>query len=146
MSGKDNKRANTTAKDKFKPLHDDPYDYDACNITASITWLPDDGEPGGRQMVMFVQNHQDKPIYHFCRENELPFEQIIDKMAEMLEQLKAELPERKVEMLKRKSGKKKKTSVSSTSTGTAVTSAPMELIKNGNKTIKQPVDDQLALW
>ena len=46
-------------KKKFKPLRDDPYDYQSCVISAILSWTPNDGDPMGRQFVIAVRNHQD---------------------------------------------------------------------------------------
>jgi len=141
-------------EEKFKALADDPYTYDACVISASISWMPEDGDPAGRQMVISVRNHLDQPIMRFYRENELPFEQSLDVIGAMLQELETDMPNRKMAKLKAIAGKKKNKSkpasgsaVSSTSDGKVIsTSTPIQVRKNGSKTTTEVLDVQQSLF
>ncbi|MDX9863213.1 MAG: hypothetical protein RBT34_00255 [Anaerolineaceae bacterium] len=131
-------KPDTTEKKKFKPLTEDPYTYADCIISATINWMPEDGEPGGRQMVIAVRNHQDQPIVRFCREAELSLEDIPELLGDMLNQLREDMPNRKMAMLEAKANEKKKKSPAPAATaepeGTIIsTSTPFEITKNGSK-------------
>ncbi|MCD4673346.1 MAG: hypothetical protein K8R77_11850 [Anaerolineaceae bacterium] len=128
------------AEEKFKPLTEDPYTYDACVVSASIHWMPEDGDSAGRQMVISVRNHLDQPMMRFYRENELPFEQILNVVDAMLQELQADMPNRKMAKLKAVADKKKRkkrpapVSTSTQAQGTVIsTSTPFEITRNGKK-------------
>ena len=56
--------------------------------------MPDDGDPAGRPVVVGVRNHADAPIVALTRLSTLgPLPQLV---TELLDRLRAELPERKI--------------------------------------------------
>jgi hypothetical protein len=72
---------------------EDPYDFDHCTIQIGLQLLPDDGDPAGRAIVIGVRNHADAPIVALTRLATLgPLPQVV---TELLERLRADLPERK---------------------------------------------------
>ncbi len=72
---------------------EDLYDMRHCTITLVLQFLPEDGSPQGRQVLIGVSNPTDPPIIEALRQNELgPLPPALDKL---LEQLAARLPELK---------------------------------------------------
>ena len=72
---------------------EDPYDFDRCTIQIGLQLLPDDGDPAGRAVVIGVRNHVDAPIVTLTRLATLgPLPQVV---TELLDRLRADLPERK---------------------------------------------------
>jgi hypothetical protein len=62
-------------------------------IKIGLQLLPDDGDPAGRAVVVGVRNHTDAPIVALTRLATLePLPQLVN---ELLNRLRAELPERK---------------------------------------------------
>lgn len=75
-------------------LADDPYEYSRAQISATITWLPDDGNEHGRAVVIGVRSHQDMPAIRMYREDDfLPSE----PLAGMLEELRARMAQKSLE-------------------------------------------------
>ena len=73
---------------------EEPYDFDRCTIQIGLQLLPDDGDPAGRPVVVGVRNHADAPIVALTRLSTLgPLPQVV---TELLDRLRAELPERKI--------------------------------------------------
>jgi hypothetical protein len=73
---------------------EEPYDFDRCTIQIGLQLLPDDGDPAGRPVVVGVRNHADAPIVALTRLSTLgPLPQLV---TELLDRLRAELPERKI--------------------------------------------------
>src|SRR5689334_2253660 len=80
--------------DELATVERESYEFDRCTLTISLQLLPTDGDPGGRRVLVGVRNHLDQPIIKAVREAELgPLPSVI---AELLEQLKADLPSRQV--------------------------------------------------
>lgn len=50
---------------------DDPYEWDKCQITLTITYLPDDGNDQGRMVIFSGRTHMDTPVFHYFREGEV---------------------------------------------------------------------------
>ncbi len=82
---------------------DDPYEWDKCNITLALTFLPEDGQPGGRIVAIAVHNHRDAPLVGSCRLDELgPLPRPISLL---LEELRAQLPARAMAKAQKDSAK-----------------------------------------
>lgn len=126
------------AEEKFKTLDNDPYTYEGCVISANISWLPSDENPAGRQIVVSVRNHLEAPIFRFYTESTLPFENILDVLGEMLQELREALPERQVAKLQEQANKTKK-KPSSLSGRVISTSTPLKITKVGGKTVTTPI-------
>jgi hypothetical protein len=85
------------ANDK-KLIVDDPYDFDRCQISLTVTWLPNDGDPNGRQVIVSVRNHLDAPIVRQYRDIDIALGEPFDGL---LRELKEQLPQRLNEKYKR---------------------------------------------
>ena len=85
--------ASVPAPAKREAKVEEPYDFDRCTIQIGLQLLPDDGDPAGRAVVVGVRNHTDAPIVVLTRLATLePLPQLVN---ELLNRLRAELPERK---------------------------------------------------
>jgi cell division septation protein DedD len=73
-------------------VEEDAYEFDKCLITVAMGFMPDDGDPNGRLVMLGVRNHQDEPILSTCRLNDLM--PLPDPIQQLLEQLKDQLPAR----------------------------------------------------
>ena len=83
----------TSTPAKSEVAVEEPYDFDRCTIQIGLQLLPDDGDPAGRPVVVGVRNHADAPIVTLTRLSALgPLPQLV---TELLDRLRAELPERK---------------------------------------------------
>ncbi len=81
------------------PLLADPYDYAHCQITATITWLPSDDHPQGREVVLAVRNHEDPPLMRVYRATQL--EGLLeDTLEELLAELRRQLPARQLSKMR----------------------------------------------
>ena len=67
--------------------------WERSNITLTIQFFPNDGNPKGRHVSIGVVNNQDTPILKFVRASELAME-FSGPVADALDALRAELPER----------------------------------------------------
>ena len=91
-----------------KGIEEEPYRFEMCTITVMLTFLPDDGDPQGRQVIVGCRSHLDAPDVCVYREQEIQgnLEEIVN---EVLEEIRGKLPQRHVEKLRRESQKGKKT-------------------------------------
>lgn len=80
-------------EDDLAPVEREPYEFDQCTITVGLQFLPADGNPAGRQVLIGVRNHLDQPMIKAVRESELG--QLPLEVNQLLEQLKADLPARR---------------------------------------------------
>ena len=81
--------------EESKPVNvveQDPYNFDQCLITIALALMPDDGNPEGRPVMLGVRNHQDEPLMGTCRLSDLM--PLPDPVQQLIEQLKADLPQR----------------------------------------------------
>lgn len=68
-----------------------PYDWEKCTVRFSITFLPGDGDEGGRQIILGCNTHRDPPLIETIREAGLGT--LPPVIAGMLEELKRRLPQ-----------------------------------------------------
>ncbi len=54
-----------------QPSQNEPYEWEKCTVRLSITFFPDDGNEGGRQVVLGCNTHNDPPLIEPVREAEL---------------------------------------------------------------------------
>lgn len=101
--------ATTPSSNNKKLIVDDPYDYDKCQISLTITWLPNDGDPNGRQVIVSARNHLDAPIIRQFRDIDINLPQPFEGM---LNEIRSMLPQRLNEKYKRELEAKPKRSVS----------------------------------
>lgn len=71
--------------------NEQPYDWDKCTVRLSITFLPGDGDEGGRQIILGCNTHRDPPLIETVREAGLG--SLPPVIAGLLEGLKRRLPE-----------------------------------------------------
>lgn len=82
---------------KDKPVNSEPsnqsepYEWEKCTVRLSITFFPDDGNEGGRQVVLGCNTHNDPPLVEPVREAELGTLPPI--VTELLDRLKQRLPQ-----------------------------------------------------
>ena len=82
---------------KDKPVNSEqsnqsePYEWEKCTVRVSITFFPDDGNEGGRQVVLGCNTHNDPPLIEMVREAELGTLPPI--VVSLLERLKERLPQ-----------------------------------------------------
>ncbi len=69
----------------------EPYEWAKCTVRLSITFFPDDGNDGGRKVVLGCNTHSDPPLIEPVREAELGTLPPI--IANLLESLKQRLPQ-----------------------------------------------------
>ncbi|MGE0127569.1 MAG: hypothetical protein AB7U82_05780 [Blastocatellales bacterium] len=69
----------------------EPYEWEKCTVRLSITFFPDDGNEGGRQVVLGCNTHNDPPLIEPVRETELGTLPPI--VVSLLERLKQRLPQ-----------------------------------------------------
>jgi hypothetical protein len=69
----------------------EPYEWEKCTVRLSITFFPDDGNDGGRQVVLGCNTHSDPPLIEPVREAELGTLPPI--IVSLLERLKDRLPQ-----------------------------------------------------
>jgi len=69
----------------------EPYEWERCTVRLSITFFPDDGNEGGRQVVLGCNTHNDPPLIETVREAELGTLSPI--ITGLLESLKQRLPQ-----------------------------------------------------
>jgi hypothetical protein len=87
---------------------DDPYDFEQCQVTAAITWLPADGDPRGRPVLAGVRTHLDAPILRVYREANLPLAALPAILESLLAELRQQLPERQADRRKREAEAQRK--------------------------------------
>ncbi|MBL8172575.1 MAG: hypothetical protein JNJ50_30905 [Acidobacteria bacterium] len=74
-----------------QPSQNEPYEWEKCTVRLSITFFPDDGNEGGRQVVLGCNTHNDPPLIEPVREAELGTLPPI--VVNLLEGLKQRLPQ-----------------------------------------------------
>jgi hypothetical protein len=72
--------------------NEQPYDWEKCAVRLSITFLPGDGDEGGRQIIIGCNTHRDPPLIETIREAGLG--SLPPVIAGLLEGLKRRLPQR----------------------------------------------------
>lgn len=99
-------------------IADDPYKFDECVISISITLLPSDGDPHGRPVVLGIRNHLDAPIVkapiRLADLGELP-----QPVKDLLTEIEVALPGRFAAKVERD---KKKSKINTRAAPTATTS------------------------
>ena len=74
-----------------QPNQSEPYEWEKCTVRLSITFFPDDGNEGGRQVVLGCNTHNDPPLIEPVRETELGMLPSI--VTDLLARLKQRLPQ-----------------------------------------------------
>ncbi len=116
-------------EDDLAPVEREPYEFDQCTITVGLQFLPADGNPAGRQVLIGVRNHLDQPMIKAVRASELgPLSPVI---VELLEQLKADLPARRQAFEKAKAEKQAEEEKRRARIASSKTSAPKSKAKRG---------------
>jgi hypothetical protein len=88
----DQSRQQQAAHTEREPFANEPYTFELCTITLTLQFWPEDGHPQGRLVLVSVRNHRDSPLITVARATELG--PLPPRAAELLERLRAELPER----------------------------------------------------
>jgi hypothetical protein len=84
--------ASGRASDGDTAENEQPYDWEKCNVRLSITFLPGNGDEGGRQIIVGCNTHRDPPLIETVREAGLG--SMPPVIAGLLEDLKRRLPQR----------------------------------------------------
>ena len=92
--------AAAAATSSMPALDKEPFDWEKITITLVIQYLPTDGDPAGRQVMMGVRNSKDSPIVRLLRESEIG--ELPTCIQELLTELRASLPNRQLRSLKAK--------------------------------------------
>ena len=74
-----------------QPNQSEPYEWEKCTVRLSFTFFPDDGNEGGRQVVLGCNTHNDPPLIEPVRETELGMLPSI--VTDLLARLKQRLPQ-----------------------------------------------------
>lgn len=92
----DNQTDTTTSKSKNAADSEqlEPYVFEQCTIKLTITFLPNDNSPLGREVILAASSHGDFPANKILREQELGC--LPQPVQDLLEELKAEFPNRQV--------------------------------------------------
>lgn len=69
----------------------EPYEWEKCTVRLSITFFPDDGNEGGRRVVLGCNTHNDPPLIEPVREAELGT--LPSLITDLLDRLKQRLPQ-----------------------------------------------------
>jgi predicted RNA methylase len=75
---------------KYEP-GEEPYDPKLCTINIAIQLQPDDGQKGGRSVLLGIRSHGDTPTLQFCRLDEIELPQ---QVLQMITELTEQFPER----------------------------------------------------
>ncbi|RJX17507.1 MAG: ParB/RepB/Spo0J family partition protein [Desulforudis sp.] len=57
-----------------------PLTWEQSTIAVTVTWLPADGNPNGRQVMVAIRANQGIPAMRLCRENEIYFDGPVGEM------------------------------------------------------------------
>jgi hypothetical protein len=74
-----------------KVIIDEPYEWEKCQITVTVTWMPADGNEEGRMVIIGGRTHQDAPVMRTFREGHLLLAPAIHQL---LDELKVQLANR----------------------------------------------------
>ena len=74
------------------PRDKEPFDWEKITITLVIQYLPSDGDPAGRQVMIGARNSKDSPSVHLLRESEIG--ELPTCIQELLAELRTSLPNR----------------------------------------------------
>jgi hypothetical protein len=88
----DQSRQQQAAHTEHDPFANEPYTFEQCTITLTLQFWPEDSDPQGRLVLVSARNHRDSPLISLARVTELG--PLPPQAAELLERLRAELPER----------------------------------------------------
>lgn len=71
------------------PLLGEPYDFDHCTAALQIVFLPDDGHPCGREVVVGARSHNGAPIIKVFRMQDVwplspPFENVLTELRQTI--------------------------------------------------------------
>jgi predicted house-cleaning noncanonical NTP pyrophosphatase (MazG superfamily) len=78
------------------------YELANCPIAFNLHILPDDNSSEGRRILVAIRNHQNTPIVKSCRSEDFTCGVVQQLFNELLEELKADLPNRLAAAMERK--------------------------------------------
>jgi hypothetical protein len=90
----DNQTNTSESKDVPNSEQPEPYVFEECTVKLTITFLPNDGAPLGREVILAASSHGDFPVNKILREQELGY--LPQPVQDLLEELKADFPNRQV--------------------------------------------------
>lgn len=129
----------TPPEQKKEIIVDDPYIWEKCQVTVSLTFLPSDGHEQGRVVILGGRTHDDPPIIKTFRAMDvMDADSLFAQVLTIMEELQASLPGRAVQAAKRKEEKLAKAAASHT-----------PVTRNKPKAVspsKQTEADKLAKW
>jgi hypothetical protein len=90
----DNQTNTSESKDAPDSEQLEPYVFEECTVKLTITFLPNDGAPLGREVILAASSHGDFPVNKILREQELGC--LPQPVQDLIEELKADFPNRQV--------------------------------------------------
>lgn len=84
----------------------EPYVFEKCTVKLTITFLPDDNSPLGREVILTASSHGDFPANKILRLQELG--ELPPPVTDLLNELKADFPNRKIRRIFAEAKTKKK--------------------------------------
>jgi hypothetical protein len=139
--------------EQMQVVIDDPYDFDRCQISASIVWM---GEGDQRQVMVGVRNHMDAPILRVYEAAGFDMAMIPEVFRELLETLREQLPVRAMEKIKRDEEGRNKAKPAARKLAPMTASRSASVVKNqaqpvtiaaiAKPVVKAPTPAQISLF